>query len=225
MGDHDVTLQIVSTLKEIFSREERKLIPIFTGDDDIDVEEWLKEAEKVAISNEWSDEQKLRFFPDRLINEAFEFHLESKTKIRLGTNDDPAFSYDVWKQEIINRFLSRTDLEYRKLKLLMLKQIPNQRTKAFVSKLDKLYISAYGEAPTAPERPTANESILYESALKIRNEQKKKVLLQGLLPTIRNELWSRISENPSYDELCKSAYVAESILVQKELSLDGGIII
>ena len=64
MGDHDVTLQIVSTLKEIFSREERKLIPIFTGDDDIDVEEWLKEAEKVAISNEWSDEQKLRFFPD-----------------------------------------------------------------------------------------------------------------------------------------------------------------
>ncbi len=63
--------QVVTTLSDIFSREERKLIPIFTGDlDDKDIEEWLDEAEDIAESNNWTDAQKLRFFPDRLKGEA-----------------------------------------------------------------------------------------------------------------------------------------------------------
>ncbi len=38
--------QMVATLKELFSREERKLIPLFSGDvDDRNVMDWLREAE------------------------------------------------------------------------------------------------------------------------------------------------------------------------------------
>jgi len=45
----------------LFSREEKRDIPIFKGSsDDIDIKDWLREAERVAKNNEWSDNQKLR---------------------------------------------------------------------------------------------------------------------------------------------------------------------
>ncbi|KAK4037640.1 hypothetical protein OUZ56_029671 [Daphnia magna] len=41
---------------------------------DILISEWLRGAEHVARNNEWDDNQKIRFFSDRLKGEAFEWH-------------------------------------------------------------------------------------------------------------------------------------------------------
>ena len=218
--------QMVATLKELFSREERKLIPLFSGDvDDRNVMDWLREAEKIATSNEWSDEQKLRFFPDRLKGEAFDCSLESKTKVRRGTDDDPTLTYEIWKNELIERFHNKADIEHLKHQLSNLKQTPDQRTKAFIAKLDNLYAAVYGKnPPPLGAQASANERRWCEAALNVRDEQKRKIFLSGLLPKIKNELWPRLPENPTYAELCKQAHIAESIVVQKELSNEKSIL-
>jgi hypothetical protein len=63
-------------LGELFSREDKKSIPAFQGSSDKLITEWLKAAEHVARNNDWDeDDQKLRFFSDRLKREALlEWH-------------------------------------------------------------------------------------------------------------------------------------------------------
>ena len=67
----NVTKPIVKVLGELFSREDKKSIPTFKGKStDKLITEWLKTAEHVARNNDWDEEQKLRFFSDRLKGEA-----------------------------------------------------------------------------------------------------------------------------------------------------------
>ena len=72
-----VTKPIVKVLGELFSREDKKSIPAFKGKStDKLITEWLKTAEDVARNNDWDEEQKLRFFSDRLKGEALEWQDE-----------------------------------------------------------------------------------------------------------------------------------------------------
>lgn len=41
-------------------------------------------------------------------------------------------------------------------------------------------------------------------------KKKKKVLLKGLLPKIKDELWHRLPKDCDYKTLCVLAFVAES---------------
>jgi hypothetical protein len=67
----NVTKPIVKVLGELFSREDKKSIQTFKGKNtDKLITEWLKSAEHVARNNDWDEEQKLRFFSDRLKGEA-----------------------------------------------------------------------------------------------------------------------------------------------------------
>ncbi|KAK4017810.1 hypothetical protein OUZ56_033629 [Daphnia magna] len=69
------TQPIVKALGELFFREDKKEIPIFKGKStDKLISEWIRGAEHVARNNEWNDNQKIRFFSDRLKGEAFEWH-------------------------------------------------------------------------------------------------------------------------------------------------------
>jgi hypothetical protein len=71
----NVTKPIVKVLGELFSREDKKSIPTFKGKStDKLITEWLKTAEHVARNNDWDDDQKIRFFSDRLKGEALEWH-------------------------------------------------------------------------------------------------------------------------------------------------------
>jgi hypothetical protein len=55
----NVTKPIVKVLGELFSREDKKLIPTFKGKStDKLITEWLKTAEHVARNNDWDEEQK-----------------------------------------------------------------------------------------------------------------------------------------------------------------------
>ena len=49
-----------------------------------------------------------------------------------------------------------------------------------------------------------------------------KILLKRLLPKIKNELWPRFTPNDSYEHLCDQVYIAETIVINKNLSEDKG---
>ena len=58
----------------------------------------------------------------------------------------------------------------------------------------------------------------------MRDDAKRKILIRGLLPKIRTELWPRITEGASFEDICTAALAAESI-VQKELNEEKTIVL
>lgn len=124
----------------------------------LDLYKKLKDEEH-AESNNWSDAQKLRFFPDRLKGEAKQCHAESKNKVRVGNAQDPPFSYAVWRADLIERFRNNKDIEQIRQHLNGLRQNTDQRTRAFVARLNKLYASVYGKDPETPTNPNENEAV------------------------------------------------------------------
>jgi hypothetical protein len=70
----NVTKPIVKVLGELFLREDKTSIPAFIGKStDKLITEWVKAAKHVARNNDWDEDQKLRFFSDRLKGEALEW--------------------------------------------------------------------------------------------------------------------------------------------------------
>ena len=73
----NMTDPMTKHLAELYSREEKKSIPLFlgTGDDRL-VPDWIRDAERVAESNDWTAEQKkVKYFSDRLKDDAVEWHI------------------------------------------------------------------------------------------------------------------------------------------------------
>ncbi|KAK4003831.1 hypothetical protein OUZ56_005583 [Daphnia magna] len=135
-----LTQPIVKVLGELFSREDKKSIPPFKGKStDKLITEWLKGAEHVARNNDWDDNQKLRFFSDRLKGEALEWHGE------YSEEQGEELNYGDWREAIIERFQDAFDLATLKKKLLKLKQKPEENCRAFVSRLNSLYDSIEGK--------------------------------------------------------------------------------
>ncbi|KZS08243.1 Uncharacterized protein APZ42_027839 [Daphnia magna] len=99
------TQPIVKALGELFPREDKKAIPIFKGKStDKLISERLRGAEHVARNNEWDDNQKIRFFSDRLKGEAFEWHENYVEE----EGDD--LNYQDWKEALITRFQDTYDV-------------------------------------------------------------------------------------------------------------------
>ena len=200
-----------SKLGELFSREEKKTIPIYKGaPEDLDVAEWLREAERVARNNEWSDEQKLRFFSDRLKGDALEWHLTYTEGVQK--------TYKDWSADIVKRFRDTTDVERLKTKLQYIKQKPDMRMKAFITKVDSLYDSVYGKLGKEPEEATQSEKALRKDHEDLRTEEKKKIIIRGLLPKYRNEYWARMplsSDKKTFEELLLTI---ENAMLNKELN-------
>ncbi|KZR95598.1 Uncharacterized protein APZ42_010586, partial [Daphnia magna] len=90
-------------------------------------------AEHVARNNEWDDNQKIRFFSDRLKGEAFEWHENYAEE----EGDD--LNYQDWKEALITRFQDTYDLATLEKKLSKLTQKPEENCRAFVSRLNNLY--------------------------------------------------------------------------------------
>ncbi|KAK4028758.1 hypothetical protein OUZ56_021777 [Daphnia magna] len=128
------TQPIVKALGELFSREDKKAIPIFKGKStDKLISEWLRGAEHVARNHEWDDNQKIRFFSDQLKGEAFEWHENYAEE----EGDD--LNYQDWKEALITRFQDTYDLATLEKKLSKLTQKPEENCRAFVSRLNNLY--------------------------------------------------------------------------------------
>jgi hypothetical protein len=69
--------ELTRNLGELFSREDKKTIDYFNGQSDgKSIHTWLEFANRVALNNNWSDNQKIRFFSDRLTDDAIQWHNE-----------------------------------------------------------------------------------------------------------------------------------------------------
>ncbi|KZS03345.1 Uncharacterized protein APZ42_033952 [Daphnia magna] len=100
-----LTQPIVKAIGELFSREDKKAIPIFKGKTTNKlISEWLRGAEHVARKNEWDDNKKIRFVSDRLKGKAFEWHENNAEE----EGDD--LNYQDWKEAPITRFQDTYDL-------------------------------------------------------------------------------------------------------------------
>jgi hypothetical protein len=101
----NVTKPIVKVLGELFSREDKKSNQAFKGKStDKLITEWLKAAENVARNNDWDEDQKLRFFSDRLKGEALEWH------DNYAEEQGNHLNYEDWRKYIIERFQDSFDL-------------------------------------------------------------------------------------------------------------------
>ncbi|KZS03105.1 Uncharacterized protein APZ42_034228 [Daphnia magna] len=116
------TQPIVKALGELFSREDKKATRIFKEKST----DWLRGAEHVARNNEWDDNQKIRFFSDRLKGEAFEWHENYVEE----EGDD--LNYQDWKEALISRFQDTYDLASLEKKLSKLTQKPEENCRAFM---------------------------------------------------------------------------------------------
>ncbi|KAI9550769.1 hypothetical protein GHT06_004555 [Daphnia sinensis] len=211
----NITQPIVRVLGELFSREDKKSIPPFKGKStDKLITEWLKIAEHVARNNNWNDEQKIRFFSDRLKGEALEWH-----ETYVEENDT---NYDEWKAAIIERFQDAFDLAALKKKLFKLKQKPEENCRTFVSRLNNLYDTIEGKEEKLDDHDkTIMEDQLYNKVKRMRDSTKIKILLQGILPKVKTELYLRMPEkSDDFESLCKQLFISEQILHEKESNED-----
>jgi hypothetical protein len=174
------------------------------------VTSWLREAETLAILNKWDEEEKIRYFSQRLRGEAAEW-LEEYLRDYAG-ND-----YEAWKQSIIERFQNESDIDQLKNTLHNLTQLPGQRTKSFISKIKSMFDDVYGKIASLSDNPSEETVDLSKSVKKMRDEKKRNILLNGLLPKIKEELWLRMTKDPGFDEVCDIALTAESIVINKEI--------
>ncbi|KAK4024953.1 hypothetical protein OUZ56_010448 [Daphnia magna] len=206
------TQPIVKVLGELFSREDKKSIPPYKGKStDKMIMEWLKTVEHVARNNNCDDTQKLRFFSDKLKGEALDWHEEYVSE----KGDE--LEYDDWRSAIIARFQDAYDLATLKKKLLQLKQKPEENCKAFVSRLNNLYDGIEGKEEKLDHNKTVVEDQLLSKVKKMRDTTKIKILIQGILPKIKTELYLRMPEDANdFDALCKQLFISEQILQNKE---------
>ena len=213
-GDNtNATIQpIVKGLSLLFTKEDKLAIPIFSGkESDPLITSWLREAETLATLNNWDAEEKVRYFSQRLRGEAAEWLEEY---LRDHNNEN----YDYWKDCIIERFLNESDIDQLKNTLHNLAQAPGQRTKSYIAKINGLFDDVYGKVRAlAPNADQATKD-LRNDVEKIRDEQKRKIILKGLLPKITKELWSRMTKDATYDEVCEFALTSESVVINKEIN-------
>ncbi|KZS03108.1 Uncharacterized protein APZ42_034231 [Daphnia magna] len=171
------------------------------------ISEWLRGAEHVAGNNEWDD--------DRLKGVAFEW-LENYAE---EEGDD--LNYQDWKDALIARLQDTYDLATLGKKLLKQTKKPEENCRAFLSRLNNLYETIACKEERADHNQTIIEGQLLNKVKKMRDHRKSKILLQGLLPRYKAELYLRILENTEdFGVLCKQLFISEKTLHTKEATDD-----
>jgi len=232
---------LTRNLGELFSREEKKTIPMFSGQTDgKSIHDFLKIAKRLKDNNAWDDQQIVRFISDRLCDEALDWHLDfmrnlplNEASHRAATDNErevPAVPYtrddlpfQVWEDAFLNRFTNLAHKEKLRNKLYLLRQTSDQDIQSFISSINNLYKLVNGEGVKLPNNSTQSEKRLVIENQNLRDQEKLKILLKGVLPKIRSVMWSRMSPSPTYEEACSTALDAESILINQEISEDRGL--
>ena len=127
-------------------------------------------------------------------------------------------TYSVWKKSFLKRFHDEADIQRLRTKLTQLKQHADQRARAYVARLDSLYIAINGKDIVLNEGADANSKHVTNIIIKMRDKERMNILLRGLLPKLKTEVWRRISLNPDYKILCNTVYESEGILLSQDLT-------
>ena len=189
---------LVKGLTELVSHQHKLGIPYFSGYlHEPSIEEWLREAERVARTAGWDEEMKIRFFGDRLRHMALAVHEDLHQKWVKP-------NYAQWKAAMHGRFQDKSAKDSYKRALEMLSQKPTQRAMDFGSQIDEVYKKAYGASAAASTDPDVTL---------IREDVKKRVLYKGLREMITNQMW--VSPSASYQEHLQKAIDVEEMLSRK----------
>ena len=122
----------------------------------------------------------------------------------------------------IKRFQDSFDLATLRRKLNTLKQKPEENCRAFVSRLNSLYDTIEGKVDKIedPDKTVVADHLL-SKVRRMRNDVKTRILLQGLLPKIKAELYLRMpTDFNDFEKLCEQLFVSEQILQNKESNDD-----
>ncbi len=182
----------------------KKEIPAFTGEIEgkMAIEEWFKLAELTATHALWTDEQKLRFFQEKMRKSAANFN-DSLTQVEKAT-------YALWKQAILDGLADNTTKARKKEQLKTLKQEDTERVRDFKTRIDDTYRIAYG-VNAATSR--------HADVVALRDETKKDVLLNGLKTQIADLVWNRPDINDAtYVETVELAEECEKVVEIKKIA-------
>ena len=118
-----------------------------------------------------------------------------------------------------------------------LEQGPEQRTQSFIAKINSLFDDIYGPV-RKPKGNTSSMSCdhsdndnqtdaLHKDIKRMLDDAKQKILILGLLQKIQNELWlwPRITDEDSFEDICKAALTAESVVIKKELNEEKTLVV
>ena len=165
----------------------------------------MREAEAVAVINNWNVDVKKKYIGSRLKGPALNWHVE---RIR----DFPNETFADWKQALINNFQHPADVEKLKHKLHNLMQTKEQRATHFISQIKSLYFSAYGErVPEGNAAAQAPRNVL-------RDEMLMKILMKGLQTKIKDAMWPRLPPNYTWEDATRAAVDAEKMIIARELN-------
>lgn len=211
MSQQDLIKIIAERMNDQNSKEERKSIPYYNGyHTDQSINQWIRQAEAVSTINAWDDATKKKHFASRLKGSALNWHIE-----RLPENVDE--EYTDWKKALIEHFRHPADTNRLKIKFQNLKQNPKQTTKNFIGEIKSLYYAIYGEKIPDPGSQQAEQSSTETTAL--RDDVLLKVLMQGLLPKIKEAMWNGLlPPDYNWNQAIQAANEAEKLIVAKELN-------
>ena len=113
-------------------------IPAFTGiPRNLRVQDFFREAERVAALVGWNGEQKKKYFSERFSSLAASYQDE--------INEDPIkryWTYDEWKNDIMDRFIDKSETAYFKRELESARQMEGERVQDFNARINDLFRKA-----------------------------------------------------------------------------------
>ena len=199
----DNTRALLDGMGNLSARALLKDIPTFSGENDegLVIEEWIKVAERVAASADWTNEMKLRFFQHKLTKSASNFNET------LAANQKD--TYDHWKTANIDSLQDTTTKAIRKEKLKHLRQMANERVRDFKIRIDDNYKIAYGHNAATSR---------HNDVRSMRDDTKKDILLKGLRQDIAASVWTRIAPNATFDDAVNTALECEKLIEVRKIA-------
>ena len=92
-----------------------------------------------------------------------------------------------------------------------MKQRPEENCRTFISRLNNLYDTIEGKVDKLDDlNKTDVADNLLAKVRKMRNDVKIKILLQGLLPKIKSELYLRMpADFNDFEKVCEQLFISE----------------
>ena len=191
-SDNDSMDLLTKNLGELFSREEQKSIPLFSGQlGGKLIHDWLRTCRKIGDNNNWGPNTRFCFYSDRLSGEAADWHESFMKKqpfnpatyvagkattaavpaVRYTIDDLP---YEVLQQHFIDRFTNAGHKEKLRNKLQLLRQTLEQDVQSFIYNINNVYNMVNGEGLRLLDTATNGEKLLKEENDHLRNQEKLK---------------------------------------------------
>lgn len=198
MGETDALARVFDKFfHDLSNKESKNNIPEYKGtSQDKPITVWLKQAEKVARKNRWSDEATIKYLGSRLTGKAENWCIDRYDEV--GEE-----SYQTWRAALLEKFNTAADLDKLKEQFESIRQKADESTEDFVDRLYRKYRLIY---PGYDEYKMSDQD----------DDNLLKAFLKGMKPHIKEAMYTRIQPNAKWQEHVTAAIEADGVLSQKE---------